>query len=100
MNWQSNHPLAHKRSVVRTLLDRANSLTTDPIELKHEKRHIREVLKVNGYKKWAMNLPPRKPKTPESNVPAQSHTVVEKPKPIALPYVQGTPEELQLLFRK
>ena len=48
LNFDSNHPLEHKRDVVRTLVNKANNLVSGEAELKKEKEHIRQAL-INTY---------------------------------------------------
>ena len=53
--WESNHPLEHKRSLVRTLQQRAESLTSEEEDKTKEEEHIKKVVKMNGYKPWIFN---------------------------------------------
>ena len=55
LNFHSDHPLQHKRSVVRALFHRANNLISEEADIKNEKAHIRNVLAVNAYPKWIFN---------------------------------------------
>ena len=96
LNFESNHHLEHKRSVVRSLLDRANTLVSDPIDRAKEVTHVKKVLTANGYKKWTFNLPPKKNREPP---PVQSAPPPRKTPPVGLPYVNGLSEELQRVFR-
>ena len=54
LNFNSNHPLEHKKGVVRTLMNRADRLVSDETELRREKDHIRKALQVNGYPDWML----------------------------------------------
>ncbi len=56
LNWDSDHPLEHKRSVIRTLLRWADQVVSEEQDKKEEKEHAKKVLKCNGYKNWAMNM--------------------------------------------
>ncbi len=71
LNFQSNHPLEHKRGVVRTLVNRAESIVSKEEELKEEKHHIREALRLNGYPDWIID---DKPSTDQSPTPGYSVT--------------------------
>ena len=44
LNFDSNHPLGHKRGVVRTHTHRARSIVSDLEERKKELEHVREAL--------------------------------------------------------
>ena len=94
LNWSSNHHLEHKRSVVRTLLQRAEVVSTTEEDREAEVKHIRTALAANGYQPWIMKIPnkKKKEKTPEKSTRAEAP-------PIALPYIQGLSENLQRIFR-
>ena len=49
LNGLSDHPLVHKRSVVRSLLNRADNIIKSYEDNLAEKSHIHKVLKVNNY---------------------------------------------------
>ncbi len=53
LNWESYHRLEHKRSVVQTLLRRAEHLVTDEEDRRKETSHVKRVFRINGYKPWA-----------------------------------------------
>ena len=54
LNFSSNHPVEHKKGVLRTLRNRADRLVSDEMELGMEKEHIRKALQVNGYPDWML----------------------------------------------
>ena len=95
LNWESNHHLEHKRSVVRTLLRRADTLVSTPEEKKAEKEHVKRALAANGYKKWVLSLPK---KNREKNT-EPSTTQGSRKYPVALPYIKGLSEQLQRVFK-
>ena len=98
LNWNSNHHLQHKRSVVRSLLRRADKIVTSEEDKKVEKQHISRVLAANGYQKWALTLPP--PKKQRTEPTENRAPSAEKKHPVALPYVQGVSEKLHRIFTK
>ena len=63
LNWQSNHHLEHKRSVVRTLLQRADTIPSTKNFKKEEMAHDKLALAANGYEQWAFKFPKKKDKT-------------------------------------
>ena len=95
LNGLSHHPLEHKRSVVRSLLNRANKIVTEDQDKKVEVAHIQNVLKQNNFDSWMLNIPIKKDFTPTS----PSTTPGKKQYPIAIPYVKGLSEKLQRIFK-
>ena len=89
LNWELNHHLEHKRSVVRTLLRRAEHLVTDEEDRKKETSHVKKVLRINGYKPWAFKIPPKKTKEPTE--PSES---TSRKFPVKLPYIKGASEAI------
>ena len=98
LNWESNHHLEHKRSVVRTLLRRAEKVVSREQDRKTEVKHIKKVLKVNGYKSWIFKLPKRKKTANDQEEPGPG--TPKKKTPVALPYIKGLSEKLQRIFRQ
>ena len=81
LNWESNHHLDHKRSVVRTLMNRVETHVSDPQDRAQEISHIQEVLAENGYKKWALKIPNQKDKQ-ERKKQKQASTPPGPPPPL------------------
>ena len=49
LNFRSDHPLEHKQSVVRSLIDRANALCSTTKNRQDEIKHVKDTLKLNLY---------------------------------------------------
>lgn len=55
VQWESNHPLSAKLSVVSALFHRASIVCRNPEDLQKEQEHLVTVLQYNGYPMWAIN---------------------------------------------
>ena len=53
LSFQSHHPLQHKLAVIRTLLERNDSIATEGEDSKQEKENTRTALHTCGYPDWA-----------------------------------------------
>ena len=95
LNGDSNHHLQHKRSVVRSLMYRADHLITDKEDQEKEKKYIKEVLKANNYKNWAFKIS-KKTNPPRNQTTRSYHRNTR----IMLPYVRGLSEQLQKIYNK
>ena len=60
LNWDSNHHLKHKRSVVRTLICSTETVVSELDDVEEEMKHVKKVLTVTWYKKWSFQIPPKK----------------------------------------
>ena len=49
LNFESHHPVAHKRAVVKTLLHRAEALYSSGVSRVEEEKHVTKALQKNGY---------------------------------------------------
>ncbi|XP_078582762.1 uncharacterized protein LOC144865701 isoform X2 [Branchiostoma floridae x Branchiostoma japonicum] len=98
LNFQSEHPLEHKLSVVRTLFHRAETVITDPQDKQKEKLHITQALKTCGYPTWAIEKATA-PKPPSPSDTTQNNASRGKNRGIVvLPYVKGVSEGLRRIF--
>ena len=97
LNFMSNHHLEHKRSVVRTLLNRAELIVQNEEDKQKEIKHVREALRANGYQPWMLNLPPKRS---QASNPSQTDTSKAKTPLIPLPYINGLSESLARTFKK
>jgi len=90
LNFNSNHPLEHKRGVINTLMYRAVATET---KKKKEKEHIKKALKLNGYPEW-MFKDETKPKSVTHQRTDNRDKGIKKP-PVIIPYVKGVSEKLR-----
>jgi len=98
LNYNSNHHLSHKRSVVRSLVHRAKRVVTEEKDLQDEMGHIQEALQANGYHKWMMTIPEKK--TPESRKDQDPTMTKKKSRPLGIPYIKGVSETLERSFKQ
>ena len=98
LNWESNHHLDHKRSVVRTLLNRAETHVSEPADKDAEIAHVKNVLRANGYKDWALEVPNQTDKDKRKERKNAEKPTTPAPF-IGLPYIQGLSEELQRICK-
>jgi hypothetical protein len=102
LHFQSHHPTGHKVSVVRTLMNRAATLSSTPSERTREEKKITEALKANGYTAAFIRR--------HAKATVESETVDNRtPKVfVTLPYIKGlsecvrrilTPLDIQVAFR-
>ena len=49
LSFRLHHPTAHKVAVVRTLMTRAENLSSSDVERKEEEKHVTDALRGNDY---------------------------------------------------
>ena len=95
LNWHSNHPLEHKRSVVRTLMQRVDNIVSSEEDKQDEINHIQQALAANAYEPWIFKIPQKEKKKENQNtVRGVSHHT-----PIGVPYVKGLSETVVRLLK-
>nr|VZI12999.1 unnamed protein product [Spirometra erinaceieuropaei] len=90
LNFNSNHPISHKRSCVRTLCRRVETHCSEPEDKIAELQYLRRVLKANGYPRNFVNRCIRK----RDERPNSTDTWVWR----ALPYVKNVSEAVGRLL--
>jgi len=55
LNFSSHHPVAHKLSMVRTLLERRQQLVTISQDKIQEDAHVEGALRACGYPPWSLS---------------------------------------------
>ena len=96
LQFDSHQPLEHKLGVIRTLSHRARTICSSPASLEEELQHLKEVLTISGYPKWAWETPGSKKTSPHPSsskqTPRRGH--------VTIPYVQGVTDALARKIRK
>ena len=97
LNFQSHHSVQHKESVIRSLVKRGETFSTDEVDRAAETEHIDKVLKVNSYPSGFIRNTRRKMRTRG----AESSTREEREhKPlVVLPYVKGVTEKITRVLK-
>ena len=57
LDWNSNHPISSKRSVVQTLMHRVKMVCSTPELLAKEMDYLNKVLHLNSYPDWFIKNP-------------------------------------------
>ena len=98
LHFTSHHPLHQKLGVHRTLIDRAENIVTDSEDLSQEKAHVNSCLKQCGYPDWSLRKTEKnsEPKTKKDKPTDRS----QRKGMVTIPYIKGTSEALQRIFRK
>ena len=65
-----------------------------PKDKKEETEFVKTALRANGYPEWAFKIPKKKPKAVESHPGPRPKSIN-----IGLPYIRGTSETLQRIFK-
>ena len=100
LSYDSCHPLEHKKSVVNTLVHRANNIITSDEKKKAELEHINQALTINGYPKWLI-----KQQNSNTQDNTQENTHRREPETrnlssIVIPYVKGLSERVRVIMNK
>nr|VZI41480.1 unnamed protein product [Spirometra erinaceieuropaei] len=90
LNFNSNHPISHKRSCVRTLYRRVETHCSEPEDKIAELQYLRRVFKASGYSRNFVNRCIRK----RDERPNRTDTKVWR----ALPYVKNVSEAVGRLL--
>ena len=93
LNFASHHPKHQKIGVVRTLMNRCETITSEEGDKKEEVEHLREALRVCGYPSKVTDGSKKKKnnnKTNDRNYRSQ----------VVIPYVEGVSERVHRVLKK
>ncbi|XP_072017464.1 uncharacterized protein [Amphiura filiformis] len=101
LNFASHHPVHHKLGVVRTLLDRMNSVVSEKEDKEQEEGKIKHALKKCGYPEWTFNHVKRKMECKQAKKQSKNKNSTERSKGLVIiPYVEKMTETATRIFRK
>ncbi|XP_072028445.1 uncharacterized protein [Amphiura filiformis] len=102
LNFESQHPLHQKLGVIRTLIDRMDSIVTEEEDKKEEEKKIRTALQNCGYPRWAMDRVKQQMSTSKIKCNSSKKSTDDNPSKgmVVLPYVAGLSEKLKRIFWK
>ena len=92
LNLKSNHALKHKKSIVHTLMHRANCIVSDEKEKEEEIDHIKAALTMNNYPAWMLvkENGERKKNLGETQGRDEAISISGKRRiPVKIPYIRG-----------
>ncbi|XP_019619742.1 PREDICTED: uncharacterized protein LOC109466463 [Branchiostoma belcheri] len=93
--FDSHQPMEHKMGVIRTLRHRADHLITEVDDKNTEYDHLKTVLSIAGYTRWAWQSPGR-----TKLIPHPRSSTDSRPKGhVTLPYVAGVTEAITRKIR-
>ena len=102
LQWDNNHHLSAKFSVIQTLSHRASTVCSNPELLQKEKDHLRKALTKYKYPKWALdkvegrlNRSSRQVADGGTNNAQASNHEVKNKGHIVIPYTQGLCESIK-----
>jgi len=91
LHFSSHHPLQHKLSMVRTLLDGSSHIVTEVEDPEQEEQHIHTALARCGYPDWSINQVKSQMLTPKTKktIRKQIRQLSDEPKStVDIPYEQ------------
>ena len=92
LSFTSHHPTAHKVAVIRTLMTRANTLSSSGVERVQEEKQIVEALQENGYPPSFVH---------KHSHPGRPRREMDDQKPrttLTLPYIAGLSEAVRRIL--
>lgn len=89
LSFHSHHPASHKRAVVRTLMCRAEALSSSGVSRSQQEKHVTQALQRNGYPKGFIHR--HTCPQPDRRDPCDRETRVS----LTLPYLNGLSESIR-----
>ncbi|XP_072016570.1 uncharacterized protein [Amphiura filiformis] len=100
LQFDSHHPLHQKLGVVRTLLDRKDTIVTETEDQRKEELHIKQALARCGYPEWSINKVKADKENPKPKVKPPKDSRERSKGLVVIPYVEGLSERVSRIFKK
>ena len=98
LDFKSCHPILAKRAVVRTLMDRAENVCSDPVILAKEMEHLNKVLQYNNYPQWIIDKHGRSEHSGPLIHP-ETGNEIKKQFFVSVPYFPGLSVSFKKIFK-
>ena len=100
--FNNNHPLEHKRGLLKNLMHRVDTIMSDEKDKVKEKSHVKQALNMNGYLDWLINSTPSREPSLESATDRSktTKTPTSKELPVVLSYINGVSEQIKKIFKQ
>ena len=105
LHFSSHHPTIHKMGVIRTLLDRANTVCTTTVDKESEEKTVLQALTSCGYPRWTFDKVKRslsaKSKTTSTKTQTNRNakSKIKSEGSVIVPYVRGLSERFARVLR-
>ena len=100
LQFTSHHPLHQKLGVIRTLLDRSDTIVTEEDDKEKEEQHIHKALSICGYPDWAVKKVKHDKNNPKPKKTIKTNEADKSKGLVVVPYVAGLTERVSRVFRK
>ena len=106
LKFFSHHPLQHKLSVVRTLLDRCFNLVSEEKDRQAEEKHIKDALSHCGYPPWSIKrvkndiMKKKDQECTNKRKKKKSENENKSKGMVVIPYIKGLSEAVSRVFKK
>jgi hypothetical protein len=98
LSYNSHHHISHKVSVVRTLVDRAETIVTNPEDRSKEIATIKSALDHCGYPKWIVDDTKRKIEEKKKKSKGTAKDKEKNKGHVIIPYIHVVSERLRRVF--
>ena len=98
LHFRSHHAKHQKPGVIRTLINRCESIISEESDKEEERDHIKQALRACGYPDWAFKKDLRK--VQKRNPSKKKNKNSQKKGLVVIPYVEGISERIERTLKK